>query len=643
MATLLVAVFACPSALAAPGDTTLESRATGVLGAVANDDSMPVGLGGGSVSDDGCRIAFASSATNLSAEDSDVNGQWDVFVRDRCTGETLYLSRADGQDGAPGVGSSYSAVISGDGDRVAFVSNAALDPTSDTNGTNSDVYVRDITTDDTHLVSFRQDTGQTPGTTSGLPAINDDGTVVAFASSALASEMISDGPNDANLAADVFVHDLSSNETGLVSFNAAGDATGNDASAPGVVNGLSIAGDGDSVAFGSQASDLVVGDINGRDDVFVRDLKADTTTLVSRTSGTPGALLDGGSGQATISGDGTVVAFQTNATNLPGDDDESDYFVRDLTLNTTELVTRRSGPNGEVSHEESQDGVAISTHGRFIAFASGDEELATGTVPGDPAPRQPVRRGGFGVGTHIFVRDRLNQTTALASRASGSGAGADNNSELPSIAGDGSVVAFRSTADNLTAEDTGGAGQIFAREQGEPSRPEEGRRVNVRPVEGVVRVNGKRLTSPDQIRVGAKINTRSGVVELTSEYNNRLQSAEFYEGLWRVQQTRGKRPTLFMKLIGSKHCHRGDGNARAQRRRRGRRGWGRGSGKYGSKGSRGSGSVRGTTWLTDDRCDGSTRFTVTEGGPLLVDDRGKRGKVNARLRAGERYTAKPKR
>ena len=78
-----------------------------------------------------------------------------------------------------------------------------------------------------------------------------------------------------------------------------------------------------------------------------------------------------------------------------------------------------------------------------------------------------------------------------------------------------------------------------------------------------------------------------------------------------------------------------------KKRGNGRKLWGKGKkGKYKSKGKRGAATVRSTKWKTEDRCDGSTRFTLKRGN-LQIDDFGKPGKRNAVLKGKGRYTAKP--
>jgi Tol biopolymer transport system component len=141
---------------------------------------------------------------------------------------------------------------------------------------------------------------------------------------------------------DIFVRDLLTNTTTRVSASSSGERGNNDSLSN------SISADGRFVAFRSFASNLVPGDTNNTSDIFVRDLLTNTTTRVSVDSA-------GNQGNYTsenfpsISADGRFVAFQSYATNLvPGDtNNRADIFVRDLSTNTTTLVSvSSSGDRG---------------------------------------------------------------------------------------------------------------------------------------------------------------------------------------------------------------------------------------------------------------------------------------------------------
>ena len=106
-------------------------------------------------------------------------------------------------------------------------------------------------------------------------------------------------------------------------------------------------------------------------DVFVRDLQTSTTTLVSRAGGANGANANGGAWPDGISSDGRFVVLASEATNLSPDDGDatSDVFVRDLQRNTIVLASRTAGASGAKGNGYSYGG-ALSGDGRFLAFSS---------------------------------------------------------------------------------------------------------------------------------------------------------------------------------------------------------------------------------------------------------------------------------
>jgi Tol biopolymer transport system component len=139
-------------------------------------------------------------------------------------------------------------------------------------------------------------------------------------------------PGDTNNNIDLFVRDTLANTTTRISVDSAGNQANREA------YGSSISADGRFVAFTSFASNLVPGDTNENYDTFVRDLSTNTTTRVSVNSA--GNQASGSPGTPSISADGRFVVFDSFASNLvPGDTNASDdIFVRDLLTNTTTRV-----------------------------------------------------------------------------------------------------------------------------------------------------------------------------------------------------------------------------------------------------------------------------------------------------------------
>ena len=399
------------------------------LVSVATDGTQGNGSSGSaSISADGRWIAFSSYAGNLVR--GDTNGVFDVFVHDRQSGATELVSV--GLGGAIGNGGSYVPSISSDGRFVAFLSDASNLVANDTNGV-TDVFVRDRQTGTTECVSV--DLGGVPGNgpcDGEFPAISADGRYVAFQS--LASNLVA---GDTNGARDVFVRDRQSGTTERVSVDSGG-VQGNADSGSGFRLGISA--DGRYVAFVSLASNLVAGDANGVEDVFVRDRTSGTTERVS--VGVGGVEGDGRSLDCAISSDGRCVAFSSGATNLVAGDTNGRYdvFVRDRQAATTELASVSTG--GALGNFDSQD-PCISGDGRSVLFYSGASNLVAGDFNG--------------VGD-VFIHDRQSGTTEIASATSSE---SNDASQEPAISTDGSCVVFMSNASNIVAGDTNGAADVF--------------------------------------------------------------------------------------------------------------------------------------------------------------------------------------
>jgi len=272
------------------------------------------------------------------------------------------------------------------------------------------------------------------------PAITPDGRYVAFQS--YASNLVVD---DSNGQGDVFVRDRYAPTTERVSVDSAG-IQGNGLSGGW---GLAISSDGRYVAFDSSATNLVLGDTNGNDDIFVHDRYTHTTERVSVDSA--GIQANGWNGWApAISGDGRYVAFSSSATNLVPDDTNGndDIFVHDRYTHTTERVSVDSAgiqANGYCGFL----GIAMSENGRYVAFDSYATNLVLGDTNGE---------------VDLFLRDRITNTTERVSVDS-SGNEADGWSDVEAISRDGQHVSFASAATNLVSGDSNGAIDVFIRDR----------------------------------------------------------------------------------------------------------------------------------------------------------------------------------
>jgi Tol biopolymer transport system component len=231
----------------ANGTTERVSLATG--GAQSDWDSDSP-----SISADGRFVAFESVGSNLVP--GDVNGRWDVFVRDRLAGTTERVSVGSG--GAEGDSYSQFPCISADGRWVAFESYAGNLINGDMNAV-CDIFLHDRLTATTERVSV-DSAGAEGNSDSRLPSISGEGRFVTFASNA--TNLV---PGDTNLKWDIFVRDCLHGTTARVSIASSGSSGADSSEAP------AISADGRFIAFESLAPNLVAGDTNAFRDVFLRD------------------------------------------------------------------------------------------------------------------------------------------------------------------------------------------------------------------------------------------------------------------------------------------------------------------------------------------------------------------------------------
>ncbi|MCF4165232.1 hypothetical protein L2U69_06215 [Zavarzinia compransoris] len=333
-----------------------------------------------SISADGRYIAFSSYASNLVA--GDTNGQSDVFVKDLDTGATTRVSTDSG--GAEGNGQAAAPEISADGRYVAFRSTASNLVAGDTNA-HFDIFVKDLDTGATTRVSTDSG-GAEANDDSYASTISADGRYVVFESTA--SNLVAGATNGNR---QVFVKDLDTGTTTLVSGDGGGTEGNGDSFAP------SVSADGRHVAFYSNASNLVADDTNGQYDIFVKDLDTGTVTRASTALG--GTEGNGGSYGPSISSDGRYVAFQSSASNLVAGDtnNTADVFLKDI---QTGAIARISIAGGSTQSTGLSGAAAISGDGQTVAFVTNDGLLdgsgsdATDDVLIWHAPQGPATTAG---------------------------------------------------------------------------------------------------------------------------------------------------------------------------------------------------------------------------------------------------------
>jgi Tol biopolymer transport system component len=343
-------------------------------------------------------------------------------------------------DGSQANGASRNPAVSCDGRYVAFTSSATNLVVGDDNQF-SDVFVRDRVLGETTRASVASD-GTEANDRSYSPTISCDGHYVAFYS--YADNLVGDDDND---VPDVFLRDRVLNETIRVSLGLAG------AEADGYSSSPAISADGNHVAFESRATNLILGDDNGRGDVFVYDVSTGDIVRVSVDS--DGNQVYGSSDDPVISADGRYVAFISYASDLvPNDTNgQEDLFLHDRLEGVTIRVNVAS--DGTQANYWTSD-PAISGDGSHVGFYTEADSLVPDDDNGDD---------------DVFVRDVLQAETERVS-VNSQGEEADGGSRRPSICGTGRYVAFESWADNLVPDDDSWWDDVFVRDrqQGETIR-----------------------------------------------------------------------------------------------------------------------------------------------------------------------------
>ena len=247
---------------------------------------------------------------------------------------------------------------------------------------------------------------------------------------------------DTNGVDDVFVRNTLSETTTRVSVSTAGTQANGASDQP------SISSNGRWVAFRSAATNLVAGDTNGQTDVFLRDLQKKTTIRVSVKNSGGGQTTGGGATNPQVSSDGNEVLFASSATNVVDFDlnAQPDVFVRNISGGFTEIETVTST---EFALTAGGSAPRFSGNGRYVAFGSDTTQIGVDT------------NGA----TDIFLRDRVNGTTEKVSTAS-NGDQADGSSQFPDVSDDGRYVVFQSMATDLTsAVDNVASTDVFRRDR----------------------------------------------------------------------------------------------------------------------------------------------------------------------------------
>jgi hypothetical protein len=415
------------------GETTLISHRAD--GNSANSSSQHA-----VISADGQYVAFVSYATDLDATGTNSSSGYSQVYRWDRLADTVVLVSPNASDSDGGNSHSYDPSISGDGQRIAYRTEAdnLVSGITDANGWYSDVYLRDFTGDTpiTILVSRSADDETLTGDGYSADArISRNGAKIAFGSTASdLANGIADGNGNSE---DLFVFDISSLTNIAVNLATGGTTTGNAG-----MEGYAISDDGQTITFASYASDLHSDDSDSYWDVFVRDLSGMSLELISVD--TSGLKRTADSYTPSISGDGRYVAFESQADldSALDTDGWQDIYVRDrgdgIVSPTTTLISVNS--DGTASGNDYSYEPQISHDGSTVAFYGYATDLDASVSDTNDT-------------WDVFLRDWQAATpeTTLVSRNSDGTDSGNGLSWQPELSDDGGRLVFTSQATDLMA------------------------------------------------------------------------------------------------------------------------------------------------------------------------------------------------
>ena len=307
-----------------------------------------------SISADGNIVAFKSF--------DPVTGKDQIYAKNEATSALTLVSQSTG--GVASNGTDYFPAISADGTSVGFDSVASNLAAGATTG-NDEVYVKNLQTNGLTLVSQTM-SGTVADNTSEYAALSANGNIVAFDSNATNLGLGASGA-----VREIYVKNIASGALTLASQTSTG-TLGN-----GQSYSDSISADGNTVVFESTSTDLGSG--SGADEVYVKNVSSGALTIASQAS--DGTIANGTSYSGSVSGDGTLVAFQSSATNLfaGATGGNNEVYLKNLPSGALSLISAKA--DGTIANGNS-DTPVISADGRFATFESTATNLVAGATSG---------------------------------------------------------------------------------------------------------------------------------------------------------------------------------------------------------------------------------------------------------------------
>jgi Tol biopolymer transport system component len=397
-----------------------------------NGDSFP-----GGISSDGRFALFESTATNLVA--GDTNNATDIFVRDLLNGVTMLVSVAT--NGTCANGASSASVITPDGRYVAFTSAASNLVADDTNGI-ADVFVRDLVSGVTTLVSVGAKTAPLPANSSLLasgsdaPDISPDGRYIAFFSSA--TNLV---PGVTNVG-DIYIRDRIVGATVWASAGARALVQSSFGASKALCFNHALSTNGQVVAF--EAKPILTSGYAFTGAILRYDAESGITYIVSTNSPAPTSYYED-TRSLSISLDGRYVAFTANSNDTSG----LTTCVKVWDASSGLAILASGDLSNRVQVGSSCDWASIDGAGKCVAFVSTATNLVTNSLVGD---------------YHLYVRDlEAGVTTVADVNADGIGSGMDPIA-APALSANGKWIAFNCADSGLVADDRNRTLDVFVRD-----------------------------------------------------------------------------------------------------------------------------------------------------------------------------------